>query len=325
MATISVRGFIDTHVHTGPAPFRRLGDTIDVAHWCREAGMAAIVVKSHFEATIAKVYHARKEIPDLEVFAGIALNRGVGGVNPAAAEQALRQDAKVVWMPTIDARNHVRVFGAPGGFGAIGAGSYDRGPTVKAEPAYGVLDGGRLTAEAKDVVDVVAAYGAVLATGHLGADEIQALVDYAVGKGFRRIVVTHPEMQCPNLALDVQVALAKEGCKMEYCAVNCMPMFQAVSADRMKEAIEAVGPENAIIATDSGQPFSPKTPDMFRMFAQVLHEKGLDLDAIAAMAIRNPAELLGVTPETGRVVAHRELGGVVQDLPPPRRRTADGA
>ena len=121
MTIISVEGFIDTHVHTGPAPFRRIGDTIDVARWCREAKMSAIVIKSHFEATITKVYHARKEIPDLEVYAGIALNRGVGGVNPAAVEQALRQDAKVVWMPTIDAQNHVRVFGAPGAFGRVAA------------------------------------------------------------------------------------------------------------------------------------------------------------------------------------------------------------
>ena len=316
MTIISVEGFIDTHVHTGPAPFRRIGDTIDVARWCREAKMTAIVIKSHFEATIAKVYHARKEIPELEVYAGIALNRGVGGINPGAVEQALRQDAKVVWMPTIDAENHVRVFGAPGAFGAIGAGSYAGRASVNTEPAFTVLDGGRLTAAAKDVIGVIADYDAVLATGHMSAEEIHALVDYAIGKGHRRIIVTHPEMQCPNLSIDVQIALAKEGCMMEYCAVNCMPMFQSVSSDQMKEAIEAVGPANSIIATDSGQPFSPKTPDMFRMFAQVLHEKGLGLEAIATMAIRNPAKLLGITARNAQVIAHRELGGVAQDVPP---------
>ena len=318
MTIISVEGFIDTHVHTGPAPFRRIGDTIDIARWCREAKMTAIVVKSHFEATIAKVYHARKEVPDLEVHAGIALNRGVGGINPAAVEQALRQDARIVWMPTIDARNHVRVFGAPGAFGAIGAGSYANRPTVKEAPTYTVLDGGRLSAAARDVVDVIAGYDAVLATGHLSAEEIHALVDYAIGKGHRRIIVTHPEMQCPNLPIDVQVALAKEGCMMEYCAVNCMPMFQSVTSDQMKEAIDAVGPANSIIATDSGQPFSPRTPDMFRTFAQVLHEKGLDLEAIAVMAIRNPARLLGIAPRNEDVVRHAELRGVAQDVPPSR-------
>jgi hypothetical protein len=316
MSIISVEGFIDTHVHTGPAPFKRIADTIDVARWCREARMRAIVVKSHFEATITKVYHARKEIPDLEVFAGIALNRGVGGINPGAVEQALRQEAKVVWMPTIDAENHVRVFGAPGAFGAIGTGSYTNRSNVRKEPTFTVLDGGRLSAAAKEVVDLVADFDAVLATGHLSADEITALVDYAIGRGHRKIIVTHPEMQCPNLSIETQVALAREGCVMEYCAVNCMPMFQSVTADQMKAAIDAVGPQNAIIATDSGQPFSPRTPDMFRTFAQVLHEKGLGLDAIAEMAIRNPARLLGIETRGHDLKLHAELRGVARDLPP---------
>ena len=312
MSIISVDGFIDTHVHTGPAPFRRIGDTIDVARWCREAGMAAIVVKSHFEATVAKVYHARKEVPDLGLFAGIALNRGVGGVNPGAVEQALGQDAKVVWMPTIDAENHVRVFGAAGAFGAIGAGSYANRSKYGTDAAFTVLAGGRLSPDARTVIDMIADFGAVLATGHLSEKEIFAVVDHALGRGHDKIVVTHPEMQCPDLSLDVQVQLARQGCVMEYCAVNCMPMFQAVTSDRMKESIEAVGPENAIIATDSGQPFSPRLPDMFRSFAQVLHEKGLPLDAIAAMAIRNPARLLGIEPRRTDVRLMDELFRVAQ-------------
>ncbi len=228
MTIISVTGFIDTHVHTGPAPFRRIGDTIDIAKWCRDAGMSAIVVKSHFEATITKVYHARKEIPDLGVYAGIALNRGVGGINPLAVEQALRPDANFVWMPTIDAANHVRVFGAAGAFGAIGAGSYTNAAQKVADPLYTVLDGDKLTAEARDVIDLIADYDAVLATGHLGEDEVFAVVEHALSGNHDKIIVTHPEMQCPNLSIETQVALAKRGCVMEYCAVNCMPMSSSV-------------------------------------------------------------------------------------------------
>ena len=313
MTIISVDGFIDTHVHTGPAPFRRIGDTIDVAKWCRDAGMAAIVVKSHFEATIAKVYHARKEISDLRVYAGIALNRGVGGVNPLAVEQALRQDAKFVWMPTIDAANHVAVFGAAGAFGAIGAGSYTNTALKVADPLYTVLDGDSLTAEARDVIDLIADYGAVLATGHLSEDEVFAVVEHALSLNHDKIIVTHPEMQCPNLSIETQAALAKRGCIMEYCAVNCMPMFQSVTSEQMIAAIEAVGAENAVIATDSGQPFSPRTPDMFRSFAQVLHEKGVALDHIWKMAMRNPARLLGIEPAHEAVQPMDELFGVAQD------------
>jgi hypothetical protein len=124
MVSLSVRGFFDTHVHTGPAPFVRIGDTIDIAQWCADAGMSGIVVKSHFEATIAKVYHARKAVPGFPIFAGIALNVGVGGVNPGAVEQALQQDARVVWMPTLDSVAHKQVFGAGGAVGIVGSRSY---------------------------------------------------------------------------------------------------------------------------------------------------------------------------------------------------------
>ncbi|MDP6773078.1 MAG: hypothetical protein QGI63_02300, partial [Rhodospirillales bacterium] len=132
-------------------------------------------------------------------------------------------------------------------------------------------------------------------------------------KKLSKIVITHPEMQCPNLDIATQVELAGEGCLMEYCAINCMPMFQSVTSEQMKEAMDAVGADHAIIATDSGQPFSPKTPDMFRVFAQVLHEKGVAIDDISKMAIHNPARLLGVTPRNTGVKFMKEVSGVAQD------------
>ena len=314
MTIITVEGFIDTHVHTGPAPFRRIADTIDVARWCKQAKMAGIIVKSHFESTITKVYHALKEFPVFVLFAGIALNRGVGGINPAAVEQALRQHAKIVWMPTIDAENHVRTFGTAGAFGNIGTGSYTTDTSRELFKPYTVLNGNRLDDNVKDVIDLVLDHDAVLATGHLSEKEIFLVVDYAAGRGLKKIIVTHPEMQCPNLSIKSQIELADQDCLMEYCAVNCMPMFQSVTSDQMKDAIEAVGPDRAIIATDSGQPFSPKTPDMFRMFAQVLFEKGIALEDLATMAIKNPAKLLNIKPKFTQIQLANELFGVAQNI-----------
>lgn len=296
MALISVKGFFDTHVHTGPAPFQRLGDTIDIARWCAEAGMTGFVVKSHFEATISKAYHTRKEFPNLALIPGIALNRGVGGINPGAVEQALSQGAQIVWFPTLDARNHVQFFGASGNFGNIGAGSYARENSNRPRGNFTVWQDGKLSEDAKEVIDLVVSYGAVLATGHIEPKEILAVVDYALGKKHPKIVITHPEMYVPHLDLKTQVELAKAGCFMEYCAVNCMPMFHCVLPEQLKEMIDAVTPERAILATDSGQPFSPKTPELFRIFVQMLYERGVKEKAIAQMAIKNPTTLFGITP-----------------------------
>jgi len=117
MGIITVEGFYDLHIHSAPAPFRRIGDSVDLAQSCAAAGMAGIVVKSHFESTVSKAYHARREVPNFQVFAGVALNRGVGGINPGAVELALHQGAKIVWLPTFDAENHARTFGGTGTYG----------------------------------------------------------------------------------------------------------------------------------------------------------------------------------------------------------------
>lgn len=301
MGFISVKGFFDTHVHTGPAPFQRLGDTIDIARWCAEAGMTGFVVKSHFEATISKAYHTQKEFPNLALIPGIALNRGVGGINPGAVEQALSQGAQIVWFPTLDARNHVQFFGPSGNFGNIGAGSYARENSNRPRGNFTVWQDGKLSEDAKEVIDLVVSAGAVLATGHIEPKEIMAVVEYALGKNHSKIVITHPEMYVPHLDLKAQVELAKAGCFMEYCAVNCMPMFHCVLPEQLKEMIDAVTPERAILATDSGQPFSPKTPELFRIFAQMLYERGVSEKAIARMAILNPTALFGIKPLTDRL------------------------
>lgn len=294
MAVISINGFYDTHVHTGPAPFRRIGDTVEIAKWCADAGMAGIVVKSHFEATIAKTYHANKEVPNFRCFSGIALNRGVGGINPASVEQALSQGAKVVWFPTIDARHHAEVFGAVGTFGWA---SMTVKPSSKPRGQYTVLENGKLSDDAKEVIDLVGAYDAILETGHIDRAEILEVVDYAVSRRLRKIMITHPEYATPRLDIKTQVELAKVGCFFEFCAGSCMPMQHMVIPEQIKEMIDAVTPDRSVLATDSGQPFHAKPPDQLRLFAQTMHENGISEEDIRKMCIRNPAYLLGVTAD----------------------------
>ena len=296
MSIISVAGFYDLHIHTSPAPFVRIGDSIDVAKWCAEAGMAGIAIKSHFESTISKVYHAVRgvpEYPDFKVFAGIALNRGVGGINPGAVEIALDQGAKIVWLPTFDAHNHARVFGGTGEYGFRSMRLAFKGSS-RPHGDFSTIHDGKLTADAKEVIDIIAAYDAVLATGHVSREEIMAVFEYARSKNVKRLVVTHPEFAVPNLDVDTMKELAAEGAVMEFCAVNCFPMSPCVSLDRVKELIDEVGPEHIILSSDSGQPFNPKPPETLRTYVQCLHEKGVDESSIQRMCITNPAHLLGV-------------------------------
>jgi hypothetical protein len=71
-------------------------------------------------------------------------------------------------------------------------------------------------------------------------------------------------------------------------------MTPASSVERVRQMIDIVGPEHAVIASDTGQPFSPRPPEALRVFAQCLFERGLSEFAIRRMAIDNPKHLLGL-------------------------------
>lgn len=296
MAIISIDGFYDLHIHTGPESFRRIGDAVEVGRICANAGMAGMITKGHFESTVPRAHHANKELndPSFTVYSAIALNRGVGGINPAAVELAMDMGAKLVWLPTLDATNHARAFGSAGTYG-FKAMSLDFKRPSTFDKTFSVLDtNGKLTSETKEVIEIVNAYDAILATGHIAKEEIFAVVEYALLQGLKRILITHPEYTVPDLDLETMVGLARQGVYMEFCAANVFPIIAKMTLQQMKEIIEAVGPEQAIISSDAGQPFHPTPPEMLRSYVQGLHEKGLAEQAIRRMCIDNPRFLLNL-------------------------------
>src|SRR5919204_5625521 len=82
-----LKGVVDLHVHADPDSMPRSIDAIDAARLAKERGLLAVLLKNHYEPTASLAYVVRKEIPGIEAFGGIVLNRAVGGVNPAAVER----------------------------------------------------------------------------------------------------------------------------------------------------------------------------------------------------------------------------------------------
>src|SRR5277367_1732705 len=106
-----LEGVIDIHAHSAPDSTPRSIDAIDLAKLAKQRGMRGLVLKNHYESTAALAYIIRKEVPGIEIFGGIDLNRSVGGVNPAAVERMILMKGgwgRVVWMPTFDSENQVR-------------------------------------------------------------------------------------------------------------------------------------------------------------------------------------------------------------------------
>lgn len=68
--------------------------------------MAGAVLKAHEASTVDRTTLIRLKEPDLLVYGGLVLNEFTGGLSPKAVDAAIRQGAKIIWMPTISANQH---------------------------------------------------------------------------------------------------------------------------------------------------------------------------------------------------------------------------
>src|SRR5258706_14685373 len=75
----TLNGVVDIHVHSDPDSVPRSIDAIDAAKLARTRGMRALLLKNHYESTASLAYLVRKEVPGIELFGGIGLNRTVSG------------------------------------------------------------------------------------------------------------------------------------------------------------------------------------------------------------------------------------------------------
>ena len=114
MAAVSMKGVIDMHVHSNPDLRLRASDDIELMEAGIRSGARAIVIKTHQGTTMDRAYlcNRHNEIVhggdnNFTMFGSITMNRVVGGINPKAVEVALKLGAKVVWLPTQSAKNHL--------------------------------------------------------------------------------------------------------------------------------------------------------------------------------------------------------------------------
>jgi len=270
-------GVIDIHVHSAPDNVERSIDSIDVAKLARDRGMRAIVLKSHYEPTATMAFIVRKEVPGIDVFGGIDLNLSVGGMNAVAVEhmtQVTGGYGRLVWMSTFDAENQVRY-------------SKENRPFVR------VSKDGQLVQEVKDVISVIAKHPQlVLATGHVTPEEGLMLVREGKRQGVKHMVVTHA-MQAPVLMNVAEMqAAAKEGAFVEFVGGSIAGRGGQARVDSYADAINKVGAESCILASDLGQKNNPLPPDGLADFIAALRMRGMTSAQIDLIAKRNPARLL---------------------------------
>jgi len=281
--SVDLTGAADLHCHFGPdAQRERSVDALGAARDAAAAGHAAVVLKSHDYPTADLAEIVDQIVSNVRVFGGICCDREVGGVNPAAVETALRVGARIVWLPTLTSRQDQ--------LNGVGAQLGIPGPGLSI-----VDDDGSLTPETRAVLDLVAEFDAVLATGHVTWEE-----HLVVSKEFGRrgkVLVTHAmeELAGPNLTVEQCVALADLGASIELCALTCLGALATREPSAIAGAASTIGPERCTLATDYGQKANVRPAEGFQGFADALLAEGLAEDEIRRMACHNPSALLGLT------------------------------
>jgi hypothetical protein len=275
-----LKGIIDIHVHCDPDSMPRSVDALEAARLARAEGMRALLLKNHFAPTAQLAYIVSRAVEGIESYGGIVLNRPVGGVNPAAVEQMARFKGgrgRVVWMPTFDAENQVRVSG-------------------EKRPFVSVSRGGRLLPEVLEVLAIIGKEKLALATGHSSPAEVLMLIREARKAGVTRIVVTHATKSPINMTVDQQKQAAQLGAWLEFDYGHTLPSAGAGRKDiaDFVPIIRSVGVEHCILSSDLGQAGNPVHPVGWKAYLEGLLKAGLTQAEIDTMARRNPARLLGL-------------------------------
>ncbi len=291
-----VQGAYDLHVHIAPDVMGRRVTDLELAARFLDRGLAGFALKSHYVPTAERAAVVNAAVPGIRALGTLALNAGVGGLNPLAVEVAAREGARIVWLPTVDAVNEAgardRVY-PPGVDPPLWVALQQQLREAGVEPpAVAVLDGdGHPLPELEAVLALVAEHDLVLATGHLGREEILTVAPAALAAGVRHVVVTHPEFPTQDLALADQAALAEMGVVLERCFTT--PFTGKTTWEHVAAGIRATGVERNLLSTDLGQPANPDVEDGLALFADRLLECGFTDDELRIMTVGNSNLLAG--------------------------------
>ena len=115
------------------------------------------------------------------------LNNASGGINPHAVDRAIKLGARIVWMPTLSAANHIAAM-------AKGNSTFPKTAQKMLDPIpLSALDAnGKLTDDTKKVIDLIAEADIILAGGHLPAGELISSSWRRRGAAYKKMMVNHP-------------------------------------------------------------------------------------------------------------------------------------
>lgn len=255
-----ITGAVDLHVHCGPEGIPRRFDAVSLARHVEETGLGGVVLKSHMAATGSWAQMAH-DVTGVRLHGSVVLNHYVGGINPAAVRGALGPSAngepylKVVWLPTVHAAAHLTARHHEGEQYDIPP-EWCGGTVSPLARRLGEVESinilaAHLRPPLDEVLRIAADHDLVLATGHVGRDEVFHVLERARALGVRKVIVTHPCYDPPAIGVPELVELAGAGAYVELSFI--LVDMGLVSFKETASILTRAGAERTILSTDVGQ------------------------------------------------------------------------
>ena len=284
---------IDLHVHGAPEPIEgpRRVNLFELAQQAKAAGMKGVVIKSLRFGTGTVTALVNQMVDNPILIGSLVLNNDVGGLNPEVVAAHAQAGAKIIWLPTFSAAEHMKTRGKRKNSST--GGEKDNNPGIS------IIDqNGNLVPEIERILQIMSKNKSVLATGHVSKPEVFAVTAEA-RKQHISVIITHPLAGSagPLISIDEARELAGMGAYIEFTFAHCMPPMM-LSPEDMARCIKAIGPEHCVLSTDFGQLFNPIATEGFHMMlATMLHFTKITEDELSIMVKVNPSKILGLTKD----------------------------
>jgi hypothetical protein len=282
---ISLEGMYDLHIHPAPSIQRRRFTALEAVKLANEERMAGLLFLDHTYNTTMMADTINEMGFQTKAFGSIMLNEAVGGVSPSVVEVALALGTKQIEMPTYSSKAH---------FDAYGDDQRIFPYKKRMKPIYVLDEHGHLIPEIDQILELIQGTNSFLASGHLSALEVDAIVRRAKEVGCKAMI-SSVSTDMPGYPLDAQKNWAADHIFMEhdYMALTDLPHVRTPMTTIIGQ-IRAVGAERCVLGTDAGNMKLPDHVSGMKDFLARLIEAGITDKEIDLMTRRNPKILLGI-------------------------------
>jgi len=287
-------GAVDLHCHSGPSVMARDLNHIEAMQEAAAAGFRAMLIKDHYYSAtpITEMLNQAYSHLNITLFSGVPLNNAVGGFNKHAVDHGIALGARLVWLPTFSAKNHIDSrYGIKAGF------PHTTRKMIPFDPLTPLDADGKVKDEVKEILDLVAQYDVILAGGHLHISEILPVFEEAKSRGVKRLLVNHPSFIVDATHEDIR-RLVTMGAYIEHSLCMFIPVAKRkrdpFPPEELDKLIQSGTVDRTILASDLGQRGADHPVAGFRNVIRICINLGYSDEDIRKMVSSNALQLLGL-------------------------------